>query len=130
MRRRIKIWGWLLPALFTCSVIAAPSDKAEIVTEIKTDPESGLKIAPGWETVKANCTACHSAKFIIAQQGDKKTWLEMIRWMQNSQGLWLLDYKTEETILNYLASQYPPIRAGRRANLPASAMPINPWKQQ
>lgn len=30
----------------------------------KIDSESGLIIAKGFETVKANCTVCHSAKFI------------------------------------------------------------------
>lgn len=129
MRRHKKIIGLLLPVLFACSALAEPPDKVEPAMNLKTDPESGLKIAPGWETVKANCTACHSSRLIIAQQGDRKTWLGMIRWMQNTQGLWPLDHKTEDAILTYLASQYPPIRTGRRANLPASALPPNPWPQ-
>lgn len=38
----------------------------------KIDSESGLIIAKGFETVKANCTVCHSAKFITTQKGDRK----------------------------------------------------------
>lgn len=130
MKGHIKILAWLLPAFFAVSVTAEPSRKTDSASNAKIDPKSGLKIAPGWETVKANCTACHSAKFIIAQQGDRKTWLEIIRWMQRTQGLWPLDPKTENTILTYLATQYPPVQGGRRPNLPAGALPPNPWKQR
>lgn len=90
---------------------------------IKTDPESGLQTAPGLETVKANCTACHSARLITAQRGDRQHWLKLIRWMQDTQGLWKLETETEDVILSYLASQYPPVWSGRRANLPAEALP-------
>ena len=129
MRRHIKIktLGLLLPVLFVCSAMAEQPKQAE--SAMKTDPESGLKIAPGWQTVKDNCTGCHSAKFITTHQGDRETWLETIRWMQRTQGLWSFDPKTEDTILTYLASQYPPVHVGRRPNLPDSAMPPNPWQQ-
>jgi hypothetical protein len=90
----------------------------------ETDPESGLVIAPGWDTVKTNCTICHSAQFIIWQRGDRDTWLSMIRWMQKTQGLWELPPATENTILDYLATNYPPGQASRRKNLPPSAMPV------
>ena len=130
MKRQIKILGLLLTVLSSSSAMAGQPNKAENTVNVKIDSESGLKIAPGWDTVKANCTACHSAKLISGQQGDKKTWLEMIRWMQNSQGLWPLDHKTEETILTYLSSQYPAVQVGRRANLPVKAMPVNPWAQK
>ena len=127
MRRYIKITVLLFAAVPFNPAAAEQPSQAEPDVQIKLDAESGLKIAPGWETVKANCTACHSAKFITGQRGDRNTWLEMIRWMQNTQGLWPLDHNTEETILSYLASQYPPSRLGRRANLPAAALPPNPW---
>ncbi len=90
---------------------------------VKFDKDTGLKIAKGVETVKANCTACHSAKFIILQKGDRDTWLSMIRWMQKTQGLWKFDAKTEDTILTYLETNYPPGKASRRANLKLSDMP-------
>ena len=67
----------VLATMFLVSpVISSSSSFAEI------DPDSGLTIADGWETVRANCTACHSAKFITFQRGDRDTWESMIRWMQ------------------------------------------------
>ena len=87
------------------------------------DPVSGLAIADGWETVRANCTACHSAKFITSQRGDRDTWKSMIRWMQNTQGLWLFDEEKEDTILSYLAVNYPPGKSSRRRNLSPAELP-------
>ena len=87
------------------------------------DPYSGLLMAPGWKVVRTHCTACHSAKLITFQQGDRDTWLSMIRWMQKTQGLWPLDEGTENSILDYLATHYPPGLPSRRKNLPAYALP-------
>ena len=87
------------------------------------DPYSGLLMAPGWETARAHCTVCHSAQLITSQQGDRASWLSMIRWMQKTQGLWPLDEQTEKTILDYLAGSYPPARSSRRQNLPVYALP-------
>lgn len=70
--------------------------------KVQLDKESGLKIDKGMDVVKANCTVCHSAKFITLQKGDRDTWLQMIRWMQRTQGLWEFDSQTEDTILSYL----------------------------
>ena len=80
-------------------------------------------MAPGWETVKTHCTVCHSAKFITFQRGDRETWTSMIRWMQKTQGLWTFDPKTEDTILTYLADNYPPGKPSRRKNLPPGDLP-------
>lgn len=107
--------------LFTCSVSFASG--------AKYDKDSGLKIAKGMDTVKANCTVCHSAKFITLQRGDRDTWLAMIRWMQKTQGLWKFDVKTEDTILSYLEKNYPPDKASRRPNLKTSALPPNPYSK-
>ena len=73
-----------------------------------TDPETGLIKAPGFETVKNNCTVCHSARTFAGRGYTRKVWLEQIRWMQESQGLWEFDKKTEKTILDYLETYYPP----------------------
>ncbi|MEW6552517.1 MAG: hypothetical protein AB1389_10360 [Campylobacterota bacterium] len=95
-------------------------------TEI--DKETGLKIATGFEEVKTNCTVCHSAAFIVHQKGDRDTWHAMIKWMQKTQGLWEFDKETEDKILTYLSTNYPPGKAGRRDNLKTSLMPPNPYK--
>ena len=91
-----------------------------------TDLDSGLRIAPGWETVKANCTPCHSARVITYQRGDREAWASMIRWMQKTQGLWQFEETTQDTILTYLADSYPPGKPSRRRNLPPREMPPIP----
>ena len=91
--------------------------------KVKYDKATGLKVAPGMDVVIANCTVCHSAKFITLQKGDRDTWLQMIRWMQRTQGLWDFDPKTEDTILTYLEKNYPPGKASRRPNLKAKDLP-------
>ena len=87
------------------------------------DKDTGLIVAEGMQIVKANCTACHSAKFITLQKGDRETWLSMIRWMQKTQGLWEFDDKTEDTILTYLETNYPPSTTSRRPNLSFDKLP-------
>ncbi len=134
---RFNNWALVFSTCFAFSALAgnqsnpntAP-DKPKFSVKSKSgiDSETGLKIAAGWKVVKTNCTVCHSAKFIVLQQGSRDTWLEMIRWMQKTQGLWQFDPQTEKIILDYLANNYPPKQGGRRANLPASAMPPNPWQ--
>lgn len=89
----------------------------------KIDSESGLIIAKGFETVKANCTVCHSAKFITTQKGDRDTWKAMIIWMQRTQGLWQFTPEIEDEILTYLETNYPPGNVYRRANLKIKDMP-------
>lgn len=91
--------------------------------EKQYDKETGLIIDSGMEVVRANCTVCHSAKFITLQRGDRQTWLDMIRWMQDSQGLWQFDAQTEKTILDYLEKNYAPDKASRRQNLSKELLP-------
>jgi len=110
----------ILMLAITNTVIAADIQAYQI------DKDSGLIMAPGWEIVKGNCTACHSAKFITGQRGDRETWESMIRWMQRTQGLWQIPSETETTILDYLATNYPPGKASRRTNLPPNLMPRTP----
>ena len=49
----------------------------------------------------------------------------MIKWMQETQNLWSFDEITEEEILDYLSSSYPPGKTRRRPLLDISLMPIN-----
>lgn len=137
MRTLTKVLSTLaLSAVFALNVNAASPKKVEKIQAI--DPDSGLIVATGVEDVKSNCTACHSAKFILLQRGDKQTWKDMIVWMQKTQGLW--DLKSmpsisvpgkdaETVILDYLATNYAPDdRIERRKNLPPSALPKNPYR--
>ncbi len=116
----ILLTGFL--SLYAGGAKSAPKDSKK-KTAVKYDKDTGLIIDKGVDIVKGNCTACHSAKFIILQKGDRDTWLAMIRWMQKTQGLWEFDKETENTILTYLAKNYPPGKASRRPNLKQSEMP-------
>ena len=115
MKTLTKLLGTL--ALTAIMAVSANAAKPEI------DKATGLKVAPGMDVVVANCTVCHSAKFIILQKGDRDTWKQMIVWMQKTQGLWEFDPKTEDTILTYLEKNYPPGKASRRPNLKLKDMP-------
>ena len=107
----------------------APQEGTQAVAaaEPELDPVSGLKMTGDWVLVRASCTACHSGKQITQQRGTADQWLSMIRWMQDKQKLWQFDPITEGKIVAYLAENYPPNPAQRRAALPADLMPPNPY---
>ena len=106
----------------------APPPEPVVEAEPELDPLSGLKMTGDWQTVRAACTACHSAKLITQQTGSADQWLAMIRWMQKKQNLWQFDPITEGKIIAYLAENYPPSAAQRRMELPPDLMPPNPYK--
>lgn len=93
----------------------------------ETDSDTGLIKAKGWETVRNNCTACHSANLVTQNSGSRNHWEKLIRWMQDTQGLWEFEPETEETILDYLAEHYGPKEGARRPPLPRTLMPDNPY---
>ena len=93
----------------------------------ESDPDSGLIVAEHWELVKAQCGACHSPKLVTQNRGSRQTWLGMIRWMQETQGLWQFDPATETAILDYLEINYAPAAASRRPPINRSLMPVNPY---
>ncbi len=71
----------------------------------KIDPKTGLAIDKGFEIVSAWCTSCHSAALVRRSNMTRERWLETIRWMQETQGLWDLGEKEDE-ILDYLSKNY------------------------
>ncbi len=107
-----------------------PDPEPVVVAEPALDPVTGFKMTGDWELVRANCTACHSSKLITQQRGSPQQWLTMIRWMQKKQNLWQFDPATEEKIIAYLAENYPPSDAQRRAALPPDMMPPNPYSSE
>jgi hypothetical protein len=106
----------------------APTPAATAATSPELDPLTGLKMTGDWEVVRANCVGCHSGKLITQQRGTAEQWLTMIRWMQAKQNLWQFDPATEEKIITYLATNYPPGKSQRRAALPPDLMPPNPYR--
>jgi cytochrome c5 len=134
MKRAIAIVSTLATALLmsACSREEAPpepiaSREPVVSAEPAIDPATGFVMTGDWEIVRANCTACHSAKLITQQRGTAQQWLTMIRWMQKKQNLWQFEPATEEKIITYLADNYPPSDAQRRAALPPDMMPPNPY---
>ncbi len=77
---------------------------------------TGLIDAKGLIEVVNNCTNCHSAKLITQNRMNKERWEATIDWMQKTQNLWDLG-KNEEIIVNYLVTNYPPQKKGRRLGL-------------
>ena len=106
-------WLAVLPLLIFCSAAGAQD----------IDEQSGLIKADGWQQVRIHCGGCHSHKLVTSQRADRQRWLEIIRWMQETQNLWQLDPVTEDQILSYLASNYPPQANRRRAPIPPQLMP-------
>jgi hypothetical protein len=104
-------------------------DSPEQTFEVQVDVDSGLIIAEHWELVRAHCSACHSAKLVAQNRGNRRTWLDMIRWMQDSQGLWQFDVATESAILDYLETNYGPSEVHRRQPINPDLMPDNPLEK-
>jgi len=96
-----------------------------IQAEEKTtyDPITGFVIGENYEIVRAHCTACHSAKLVTQNRMTRDNWLETIRWMQKSQGLWPLGAQ-EQRILDYLEMHYSPIAVSRRSPIPKNLLPV------
>ncbi len=84
-------------------------DKIENGIHLRT----GLVEAEGLTEVINNCTNCHSAKLVIQNRMNTERWIATIRWMQGTQNLWDLG-NNEEIIVNYLVTNYPPKKKGRR----------------
>lgn len=87
-------------------------DKIENGIHLRT----GLKDAEGLMTVVSNCTPCHSAKLLTQNRMTADGWAETIKWMQETQGLWGLG-DNQEVIINYLVTNYPYKKKGRRPRL-------------
>ncbi|HCY05417.1 MAG TPA: hypothetical protein DHU16_08165 [Gammaproteobacteria bacterium] len=87
------------------------------------DERTGLIKDDAWQLVAAHCGNCHSLQLVTGNRGDRKTWLETIRWMQERQNLWQLDTHTEDQILTYLAKNYPAAAPRRRKPLAPHLLP-------
>mgnify|MGYP000078778570 CR=1 FL=1 len=96
---------------------AAPSATPE------TDPDTGLVMLPGWQSVASQCTGCHSAALVRQNRGTRAHWLSIIRWMQSTQGLWEFPPALESELLDYLSSAYGASEPIRRANLHPDLLP-------
>lgn len=111
-----------MPRLLALALSLLPA-AASAATDV--DDATGLVKRPGWELVRIHCGGCHSHALVTSQRADRKTWHDIIRWMQATQNLWQFDPETEAQILDYLAESYPPQENRRRAPIPPSLLPQN-----
>ena len=106
-----------LTLLALCALVSGLTNAADVkpsaITGGEIDPSSGFIIKPGFEMVRAHCTACHSAKLVTQNHMSRERWLSTIRWMQKTQNLWPLPQ--EEEILDYLSANYGTRRPIARA---------------
>jgi len=94
------------------------------ITQAEMDDrmEDGVHVATGFvegeglTMVINNCTNCHSAKLVTQNRFTKEGWIQVIRWMQETQGLWDLG-PNEAAIVEYLSTHYAPEPRGRRKPL-------------
>ena len=119
----------LFPAIITLG-LAVAFQSGFLIAQIETPDISGIIVAEGWQDEQANCTECHSSLLITQNSGSRTVWESRIRWMQNTQGLKALDPKVEESILNYLATNYGQKSSSRRAPLNILLMPNNPFRPE
>ncbi len=118
----ITVVGIYLIADPSLSAFKKTTPEPEYITTIEEDEDkiengvhvrTGLIDAEGLMTVVNNCTNCHSSKLVIQNRMNRERWIATIRWMQETQNLWDLG-GNEEIIVNYLVTNYPPNKKGRR----------------
>lgn len=110
-----------------CWVVLTASAQEKKKEAPPLDPVTGMKMAENWELVRAHCTVCHSPQQYLRQKGTQSTWSDTIDWMQKSGGLWPIDPESRAKIVTYLAENYGPDEAFRRAPIPGNLMPHNPY---
>jgi len=108
------------PDLFDASskaeVVMVPIELDEDRIENGIHVRTGLINAEGLMTVVNNCTNCHSSKLVTQNRMTAERWNETIKWMQETQNLWDLG-GNQELIVNYLVTNYPVQKKGRRMAL-------------
>ena len=103
-------------ARWAAALVAALTAGQTIAADKPVDPQTGLVIDKGFAIVKQYCTACHSARLITQAGKTRAGWIDSIRWMQKTQGLWPLE-PYENQILDYLSTNY---------DVPLAPSPLRP----
>lgn len=118
----VLVYFMLNPRLSVFKNEASQVEIATIPIEDDDKIENGIHVRTGFieatgmmETIQ-NCTNCHSSKLVIQNRMDKARWTSTIKWMQAAQNLWDLG-ENEAIIIDYLVTNYPPTKKGRRAVL-------------
>lgn len=66
----------------------------------------GLPREPGFETVSAYCSACHTLQIVMAQRQSRDGWDYLLHWMVEKQGMAPPAPDTREEILDYLSTAF------------------------
>lgn len=119
----------VLPLYLLAPKIFKPNKQTEnssnVLVKVEIDEnriENGIHVSTGFVeaeglmTVVRNCTSCHSSKLILQNRMNREGWNTTIKWMQETQNLWDLG-ENQEVIVNYLVTNYPLEKKGRRENL-------------
>lgn len=119
----------VLPLYLLAPKIFKPNKQTEnssnLLVKVEIDEnriENGIHVSTGFVeaeglmTVVRNCTSCHSSKLILQNRMNREGWNTTIKWMQETQNLWDLG-ENQEVIVNYLVTNYPLEKKGRRENL-------------
>lgn len=114
---------FLLPVMIATTWAGASAGAATPTDTPETDPDTGLVMLPGWQSVASQCTGCHSAALVRQNRGTRAHWLSIIRWMQATQGLWEFPSELESELLDYLSVAYGASEPIRRANLAPDLLP-------
>ena len=93
-------------------------------TEEDHDPSlyPELPQGKGRDLVINACIPCHSLKMVIQNKLTRENWDETIDWMQDEQGLRVLDSAERKAILDYLGKHFSP------SNVPAAERGLIPLK--
>jgi hypothetical protein len=93
----------VLLAAIVGSPLVVLSQAAEETPEV-------LPPGPGREETFYGCTACHGTAIIRQQGMTRERWDETLRVMTDKHGMAAYEGELRDTILDYLATQFPPRR--------------------
>ena len=71
-----------------------------------SDEYWGLPREPGFETVAAYCSACHTLQIVMAQRQSREGWDYLLHWMVEKQGMAPPAPETRAEILEYLSAEF------------------------
>lgn len=66
----------------------------------------GLPAGDGQVETFANCTPCHSTMIVMQQRLNRRTWDEVLTWMVEDKGMWVMPPELRKTVLDYLVEHF------------------------
>lgn len=109
-----------LGAAVAAALVAIPLLAATPATEAEEETPEVLAPGEGREETFYYCIACHGTAVIRRSGFTRQQWDELMDWMTEKHGMNPLEGDLRETIVNYLATAYPP----RRQRGPAFVNPF------